>query len=297
MEQSKNEMKVSLSRRALLRGMAGGALALGAGQALSGCNGSSNGGLNNIGRLVFGPDAVKIDLATGAASPVKLGRGFARLGTNNQVLEIGFELEDGALGALPPTPYNVPTVFNAGLPAEAIAGSLFRQIGLSYWTGHDPPGIGEAPHFHAVFLFQPVQPFNPAFPELIPVAANEVPTGFIDGRNVPTAVVPGVGNGFEDPTLPHMNPHWYGLTYNYFYFGGHLNGVGTGATTDFIKTTQQQSFNLAQPQVYPKAGQYPTKVSSVANTARKSRFFIFSDFRAATQVVTPLTAKTAKAAK
>ena len=44
MEQSKNEMKVSLSRRALLRGMAGGALALGAGQALSGCNGSSNGG-------------------------------------------------------------------------------------------------------------------------------------------------------------------------------------------------------------------------------------------------------------
>ncbi len=286
----KNEMNALLSRRTLLRNMAGGALALGAGQVLSGCNGGSGGGLSNAGNLVFGPNAVQINLATGAASPVRLGRSFARISSSNQVLEVGFELEDGALAALPPTPFNVPSVFNAGLPAEAVAGSLFRQIGLSYWTGHDPRGIGEVPHFHAVFLFQPVMPFNPTFPELIPVAANEVPPGFIDGRDVPTALVPGVGNGFEDPTLPHMNPHWYGLTYNYFYFGGHLNGVGTGATTDFLETTQKQSMTLAQPQVYPKAGQYPNLVSAVYNTTRKSHFFILSDFRAATRVVTPLTA-------
>ena len=212
--------------------------------------------------LGFWPGRGENRFGEGAASPVKLGRGFARLGRQSG-LGNGFELEDGGAGRwASPTPYNVPTVFRGGLPAgRSIAGSLFRQIiGLSVLDRTRFARSANAAFSRPVFVPAGAA-VQPRFPELIPVAANEVPTGFIDGRNVPTAVVPGVGNGFEDPTLPHINPHWYGLTYNYFYFGGHLNGVGTGATTDFIKTTQQQSFNLAQPQVYPKAGQYPTKVS------------------------------------
>ena len=290
MEQTKKLIDTTpLSRRTLLRGMAGGALAMGAGQLLAGCGGGGGGLLGNVGNLNFGPNAVRIDLFTGAAFPVRLGRSYLRQSSAGQPLEIGFELEDGALAALPPTPGNVPTVFRCDLPAEAVAKTLFRQIGLSYWTGHDPRGIGEVPHFHAVFLFQPVQPPDfippPNERELMPVNANEVPPGFIDGRDVPTAVVPGVGNGFEDPTLPHMNPHWYGITYNFFYYGGHLNGVGIGATTDFLQTTEHQRMSIAQPSVYPKAGSYPHQLDAVYNTTRKSHFFVLSDLRAATNVL------------
>lgn len=259
-------------------------MALGAGRILAGCGGGSSNG-SSQSNLFFGPDAVRVSIIDGSISAVRLGRGYVRISRDNKPLEVGFELLDGALKGLPASDYNIPIVFNAAMPTEA-SGTLFKQIGLSYWAGHDPHGIGEVPHFHAVFLFQPVQfPSQNLQRELTPVKANEIAPGFLDGRDVPTAIVPGVGNGFEDPSLPHMNPHWYGATYNFFYYDGHLNGVGTGATADFLETTQAQTLAIAQPSIYPKAGLYPRRVKVTYNAARKSHFIGLDNLQAAVSVL------------
>ena len=278
-------------RRSFLYGLAS-LLALTAGAILNGCGGGGGSGITpapaptpvaDMGHLVFGPDAVQVSLQTGQASPVHLGRGYVRLSAAGKPLEVGFQLYDDALAGIPPTPYNVPAVFNAVLPPEAMATTLFRDIGLSKWTGHDPPGVGEVPHFHAVFLFQGVQRPSPNLQtELTRVNPREVAPGFIDGRNVPTAVVPGVGNGFENPTFPHMNPGWYGLTYNFFYYGGHLNGIGFGVTNNFLATTQSQSMVIAQPAVYPKPGLYPHHMTIRPDATLKSHLFILDDLRPGT---------------
>ena len=240
----------SLARRAFLRSLAGSALAVGAGPILSGCGGSSHSSSTQTDTTrVFSQDAVRISLQDGSASPVRLGRGFVKA-PGGQLQEVGFQLYDGAIEALPPTDYNIPNVFRADVPAAP--GSMFVQIGLSQWSGHDPHGIGE------------------------------VPPGFIDGRDVPTAVVPGVGNGFEDPQFPHMLPHWYGLTYNLFYYNGHLNGIGSGATDDFLATTQSQSMPILQPSIYPKPGLYPHKLSIVHDDALRSHLIVMSDFQTGT---------------
>jgi hypothetical protein len=136
-------------------------------------------------------------------------------------------------------------------------------------------------------LFQPVQFPSPNLSrELTPVAdPREVPPGFIDGRDVPTAVVPGVGNGFEDPSFPHMVPHWYGISYNYFFYDGHLNGIGSGMTNDFLAAKQSQSMTLVQPAVYPKAGLYPHRLTVRPDAALGGHLIILSDFQPAAQTI------------
>lgn len=278
------EVRGTLPRREFIRGLAGGAVALGSGPIVAGCGGGNSQAGDNVNRI-FGPDAVRVSLQDFSVSAVRLGRAYVGLSPAGQPVEVGFELLDGALADVPATDYNIPAVFRADMPAEA-AGTPFRQLGLSKWTGHDPRGIGEVPHFHAVFLLQPVQfPSPNLVRELTPVAAREVAPGFIDGRSVPTAVVPGVGNGFEDPSFPHMNPHWFGLTYNYFYYDGHMNGMGIGVTIDFLATNESQSMTIAQPALYPKAGVYPNLLTARHDATLQAYLIVLSDLRAATQTI------------
>jgi hypothetical protein len=173
----------------------------------------------------------------------------------------------------------------------------FAFLAFSYWSGHDPKGVGDVPHFHPLFaLFPPGQPDPPnnAF-EVAPVAAEETPQDFIDGRKLPgglagETLAPGIGTAYEDPIQPQLQPGWNTIAQNYFFYKGHMNGIGLGATNDFLLKQEQGKEptlgeDIKQPQVYPKPGYYPHHWEVRYDRARQVHIFALQDFQQATNVL------------
>ena len=140
---------------------------------------------------------------------------------------------------------------------------------------------------------QPDPPNNTL--ELMPVALAEIPQDFVDGRTLPgglagETLAPGIGTAYEDPSQPQLQPGWDTIAQNYFFYKGHMNGIGLGATNDFLVKQEQGkepalSEVIKQPQVYPKSGYYPHKWSCSYDPSRQVHVFALQDFQQATNVL------------
>lgn len=250
---------------------------------LGGC---SSGGTYSVGgegvnaaRTFYGPDVTAT--ATNGAT-VTVGRAYANM-RGGIPEEIGIELVEGVLDVLPDPAFDEPGVYVAVLPQQAFGAVPFRAFVISDWSGHSPNGIGDVPHVHPVALLQPRQPAAPPFTiERVPVAAEEVPAGYVPAFQIPAVgngtLAPGIGQGFEYPAAPQLQPGWNTIATNYFFYNGHMNGIGMGATYDFLESRQSASLAIAQPQVYPRPGYYPTRNSVRYDAQRGVHVFVLSDF-------------------
>ena len=254
------------------------------------------------------------NVLVGASNLVNVARGFVTLEQNRNVpVAVGIELTAKAVSDLPKPPnFNNPQIYGINLPAESVY-TPFSYAAISYWSAHSPRGIGDVPHFHPLFGINPPQLPTAACgsipnagncpAEAAPVAAPEVPRDYISGAQVPeggVVVAPGIGLAYEDVVLPQpqLEHGWNTIGQNYFFYGGHMNGVGLGATNDYLRKQQQGIAPpvptavkmMKQPQVYPKRGYYPRHHDVRYDAQRKVHIFILSDFREA-QNVAPLRAQ------
>lgn len=233
----------------------------------------------------FGPEAT----AVVAGQTVSVGRSFAQI-QGGEPVAIGFELREGAIDDLPNPPFDQPGVYISPLPQQVFALVPFRAFAMSDWSGHSPVGIGDVPHVHPVALLQPPQPNAPPFdPERTPVAPAEVPAGYIPATQVPAvgngAIAPGIGIAYEYPAAPQLQPGWNTIATNYFFYNGHMNGIGMGATYDFLRSRASASLDIAQPQVYPRAGWYPTRNSVTYDPVKRVHVFKLDNFVRAQNVL------------
>ncbi len=303
---------MKITRRHLL-GLVPAALTV----AAAGCGGGGNGGGVGVPTPVPGPGGRRTfyskfnSVLVGNSNLVDVGRSFVTLEANSNVpYQMGLELTAKAVTDLPlPPNFNDPVIYGINLPAESVY-TPFSYIAISYWSAHDPIGGGDSPHFHPLFGINPPQLPTAAcgsepnatncVPESVPAAAEEVPTDYVIGTQVPDAgiyVAPGIGIAYEDVVLPQpqLEHGWNTIGQNYFFYRGHMNGIGLGATDDYLLKQQKGQapavpaavYNIKQPQVYPKAGYYPHHYDVRYDAARKVHIFVLSDFRPATRFATP----------
>jgi hypothetical protein len=288
-EQQRNDIFARrVSRREVLAAFgrvgAGGALAslagLGAGLGLSGCGGGDGNGsdvaANRTGRFY---SATQFALVGDVG--IDIGRTFVEL-LNGVPVEMGWELPERALNGLPDFDFDEPGIYFLPFPAEADA-TPFKFMAFSDWSAHKPVGTGDVPHVHPVVCIAPPQaPSEGNVKETAPVTnPDEIPEGYVLGSLIPGAgetIAPGIGDAFEYPEAPQLTPGWNTTAQNYFFYDGHLNGIGMGATYEFLATKQTAVLPVTQPKLYPKPGYYPTKNVTRWNEANKAHVFALTDF-------------------
>lgn len=216
---------------------------------------------------------------------VDIGRTFVKL-DNGVPLELGWEMPEEMLAGLPRTKFDDPGIYFLGLPPEADA-TPFKFMAFSDWAnGHKPVGTGDAPHIHPVVCIAPPgAPTDDNVDEKVPVSnPDEIPEGYVLGNTIPGAgdtIASGIGEAYEYPEAPQLQPGWDTTAQNYFFYRGHLNGIGMGATYDFLKRKATATLPCSQPRLYPRPGYYPTKNVTTYNADRKVYVFKLTDFIAA----------------
>lgn len=276
-----------LSRRELLAQMArlgiGGATLAGLGTAglnLAGCGASHDTPsltVNRTGRFVSSDQFALV-----GDNGVNIGRTFVEL-VNGVPYSIGWECPEKALKSLPYAKFDIPDIYFLPLPPEADA-TPFKFMAFSNWSnGHKPTGTGDAPHVHPVICIAPPGvPTDDNRDERVPVAnPDEIPAGYVLGNTIPGAgdtIASGIGEAYEYPTAPQLQPKWNTTAQNYFFYKGHLNGIGMGASYDFLKSRATNTLPVTQPKLYPKAGWYPTKNVTTWDDGKKCHVFILTDF-------------------
>lgn len=284
--QSNHSDVVRLGRREALALLArlgvGGAALMGMG--IAGCGGGGDSARVTVRRTgrFYSNDAFAIVGDLG----FNIGRTYVVL-ENGIPLELGWELPENALIGLPDQAFDDPGIYFMALPPEADA-TPFKWMAFSDWTnGHSPAGIGDAPHVHPVFCIAPPgvpQDGNPD--EKMPVLNDdEIPEGYVLGATIPgvgETTAPGIGEAFEYPAAPQLQPGWNTTAQNWFFYKGHLNGIGMGASYDFLNKKLTNVLPIAQPKLYPRPGWYPTKNITRWDESRKVHVFALADFVQAT---------------
>jgi hypothetical protein len=212
-----------------------------------------------------------------------VGRTFITL-ERGMPTAMGLELSEEVPTTVPDPPFNTPAIFVFALPPQAKA-TPFKLIAMSYWGAHDPEGTGDVPHFHPLLMLAPPQ--DPSLDPVkldLPVAPEEVPPDYVNGGTLPEAGVasaPGIGIAYEDPSQPQLQPGWNTTGQNYFFYNSHMNGIGLGATTDFLLSRATRTDVIKQPQVHPLAGVYPQSHTVRYDPDRRVHVFSVEDFRPA----------------
>ena len=235
--------------------------------ALSGCSGGSGGG-NQPPAQTF-TSAVQTPIGNG------LARGFVTL-EGHVPQSLGFTVTPGALTNLPAGP--APAQFVVPLPPEASANTPFSVIAVAYFVATDIPGFGHVPaHFSPLVLINPpAAPDPPAFllEQKVP-AANELAQDHVSVN----VFVPGLGSSYDDPAQPQRQPNWNSTGQSYFYYNGHMNGYGLGATIPFLQSGAARSDVIKQPILYPKPGYYAHRHTVSFDAATNLYTVALSDFR------------------
>lgn len=277
-----------LSRRELLiaaaRYGAGGAT-LASGLSVVGCNGANTYPdlrVSRTGRFVT-TDSFELVKDRG----VNLGRTFVEL-QNGVPISLGWELPANALRGLPDTDFDDPGIYFLPLPPEADA-LPFKFIAFSDWArGHAPLGIGDAPHVHPLFGIAPpgVPTDDNREEKVLPSNPDEIPEGYVLGSTIPgvgETIAPGIGDAWEYPAAPQVQPGWNTTAQNYFFYRGHLNAIGMGASYDYLDSRQTNVLPITQPKVHPKPGWYPTKNVTTWDSKTNRHVFMLTDFVRATR--------------
>ena len=223
--------------------------ALSAALVLSGCGSANRTALVSTG------------LTTVAGQTTALGTGTSRtfLTYNNGVpSSVGVVLSRGALA-------NLPTqMTNYVMTLPTAAGIPFTHVSLDWEpAGHPPPGIYTVPHFDVHFYMLTQQQRQAITPTIDPVmaaarpAANLIPPGYqFDGQ-----VIPFMGVHAEDLTSKEFHGQPFDHTFIYGYFAGHQAFVEPMVTREFLLQNGSNSYSVAQPATFDKAGYYPTTYS------------------------------------
>jgi len=277
-----------LSRRELIAAMArvgvGGATlaTLGAsGLPLAGCGSNHKDDspltVNRTGRFITATQfAAKKDIG------IDIGKTYIELKDGVPIV-VGWQMPDIAISNLPIAAFDTPDVYFLPLPPEADA-TPFKFMAFSNWTqGHRPVGTGDPPHIHPLIgIAPPGAPTDDNHDELAPVNnPDEIPEGYVLGSLIPgagTTIASGIGQAFEYPSAPQLQPGWNTTAQNYFFYKGHLNAIGMGATYAFLNTHQTAVLPITQPKLYPIAGWYPTKNVTRYDAGLKCVIFELTDW-------------------
>lgn len=278
-----DSINARLSRRQLLAAAArygvGGAT-LASGLSVAGCKGANSYpdlAVNRTGRFVITDSfALVKDLG------VNLGRTFIEL-QDGVPISLGWELPAIALSGLPDTDFDTPGIYFMPLPPEADV-TPFKYLAFSDWArGHKPVGTGDGPHIHPLFgIAPPGAPSDDNHDEKVPVRnPDEIPAGYVLGNTIPGAgdtVASGIGEAYEYPTAPQLQPHWNTTAQNYFFYKGHLNAIGMGASYDFLASKQTNELPITQPKLYPKPSWYPTRNITTWDSKTNCHIFMLTGF-------------------
>ncbi len=281
---------------------------------LVGCGGSSGTGGGSTTTPTAAPGQNRTfyskynSVLVGNNNLVDIARGFVTLQPNSNIpVAVGLELTAKAVKDLPKPPnFDSPVIYGVNLPAESVY-TPYTYIAISYWSAHNPRGTGDIPHFHPLLGMDPPQqpsaecgsvpiPANCPDEAATPVPTNEVPQDYVSAAGVPSAgddaIAPGIGLAYEDTKLPQpqLLPGWNSIGQNYFFYKGHMNGVGLAATNDYLEKQEvgkapivpEAVHIMKQPLLYPKPGYYPHRYDVTYDAARKVHIISLSDFRLAT---------------
>jgi len=285
-------MNNRLSRRVLITAMArlgmGGATLAGlsaSGLSLTGC-GSSHTDNTPVSTSRTGRFVTANQFASKKDIGIIIGRTYIEL-QNGVPVVLGWEFPNNMIPNLPPAAFDTPDLYYLPLPPEADA-TPFKYMVFSNWTnGHSPRGIGDPPHLHPVFgISPPGTPEPDNHDELAPVTnPDEIPAGYVPGGTLPggATIASGIGQAFEYPTAPQMQPGWNTTAQNYFFYKGHMNAIGMGATYAFLDSHQTNTLPIVQPKIHPVAGWYPTKNVTRYDGGSKSFIFELTDWIHSTQ--------------
>jgi hypothetical protein len=229
-----------------------------------------------------------VSILVGTSELVKVGHGFVTL-DHGVPTAVGLALAAQAVSHLPTPPFDTPAIYGVALPPEAVY-TPFTFLAFSYWSGHEPHGTGDIPHFHPLFGMAPPQvPDPPSFAlELAPIDPAEVPADHLRTTG-PDAVAPGIGVAYQDPSQPQAQPGWDSTGQNYFFYNGHMADIGLGATNSFLLRQEAgrepaRSDTIKQPQVYPRPGYYPHRYTVSWDAAHQVHLFVVDQFQQATNV-------------
>ena len=238
--------------------------ALGAcGLVLSGCNGTSSGG------VVPTPTPVsQAQTSFGSATPLGAGTARAYVITKQDVpQEVGIEISKEALAntaALPQPPAGqIATEIRLTPPAALLSTTPFVGVTLYYTPGHPPAGAQDVPHFHPNFLLVSDAVRNQILPgapgNSTPIDPTEIPAGFITIPDPAVSFVPLLGTIYFDPAEAGFSetPFKTALS-EYRYFDGHVVDISLGTPLLFLLRNGDITLPLGTPAKYPRPGYYPT---------------------------------------
>jgi hypothetical protein len=225
-------------------------------------------------------------------TPVKLGNGNARtyVVTNARAgqapVELGIALSERALDGLPSS--GASSMYLLPLPQQAPA--PYELVELD-WNpqGHPPEGVYTVPHFD--FHFYTItraerDAIMPADPHYAMEASNVPTDGFVPPAYAPLA---GPGQSLADVAVPMMGLHWEDLlspelqalighpenyrpfdkTFIYGSWNGQFIFYEPMVTRGFLQTKPDISSPVRTPQLYSKAGYFPTSYRVTYDTQAK----------------------------
>jgi len=194
-----------------------------------------------------------------------VGQGYASswisLDVDGTPLAYGLCLTPGFLQGLP----SEDASYDVALP-PAMAVTGFDHVGLN-WNphGHAPDPIYGVPHFDLHFYLlsdaglQQISGMGDdkartyAAPD-----ADEVPAGYI---LAPDTGVPWMGAHWINPASPEFNGKPFKATFIYGFYNGDMDFFEPMVAKSFLESKQPVTIDIPQPNKYPKAGYYPTRMS------------------------------------
>lgn len=167
---------------------------------------------------------------------------------------VGIRMSESALNT---TGLNATSVI---IPIPATAGLPFDHVQLD-WNpgGHPPAGVYHHPHYDVHFFMisqgerDAITRNDPAA-MFRPVAAAAVPTSY----RADTDPFDRMGVHWFDNAAPEFNGNGFSRTYIQGFHDGRMIFQEPMITKAFLETQPNVSIPVAQPQVYPRPGRYPT---------------------------------------
>lgn len=205
--------------------------------------------------------------ATYYGDRVTVGDGSARswitVNADGAPLALGLALDDSALAGLPTDSTAMPE-WVVPLPAQAIAATPFKEIGLD-WNpvGHPPQGVYTVPHFDVHFYMideagrDQITPADSQFAEkgAKAPAADLIPTDYMA---VP-GTVPRMGTHWVDSTAAELHGSPFTKTFIYGFYDAHMIFVEPMVTMAYLQSKPDSALApVKTPARYETAGNYPS---------------------------------------
>jgi hypothetical protein len=221
-------------------------------------------------------DAAENAVRTAYGEPVALGKGVARgyvTMVNGAPSEVGFALSEGALQGLPDhhSPGGIEMepghqMFETLLALPVEAPAPYEHLYLTWNpTGHEPPGLYDAPHFDFHFYWVPeaerlaIDPRDPDFEAKgarHPTPERQ-PAGYVA---VPVAV-PFMGTHWIDPGSAEFSGEPFTRTFIYGSWNGRMIFAEPMVTRAFLESKPDFTAPVPAAARYDRPGYYPTSYS------------------------------------